>query len=134
MRSIILETATRFLAPLLVLFSMFLLLRGHHEPGGGFAGGLMAATAFALYMFASDASSPRVMPFDAHALIGSGLLVAVATASAGLFVDLPLFTGLWVPPAPGETPHYGTPLLFDIGVYMVVSGVTILILQTVAEE
>ena len=52
MQSMILSTATRYLLPLLLMFSIFLLLRGHNEPGGGFAGGLVAAAALALYALA----------------------------------------------------------------------------------
>ena len=48
----IFRTAARLLMPLLLLFSVFLLLRGHNEPGGGFVGGLVAAAAFALYAVA----------------------------------------------------------------------------------
>ena len=48
----IFRTAARLLMPLLLLFSVFLLLRGHNEPGGGFVGGLVAAAAFALYAIA----------------------------------------------------------------------------------
>jgi multicomponent Na+:H+ antiporter subunit B len=48
MNSVILSTATRFLVPLIVLLSVFVFFRGHNEPGGGFIGGLLAATAFAL--------------------------------------------------------------------------------------
>ena len=135
MRSIILETVARFLTPLLVLFSIFLLLRGHHEPGGGFAGGLLASTAFALFMISSGRKeASHALPFDARMLIGGGLLVAFIAAAFGLFQGQPLLTGVWIAVPEGETPHYGTPLLFDVGVFLVVSGITILILQSLAEE
>nr|MBF6608891.1 Na(+)/H(+) antiporter subunit B [Flavobacterium sp.] len=52
MRSIILQTASRYLLPILLLFSFFLLLRGHYHPGGGFVGGLVASIAFVLHSFA----------------------------------------------------------------------------------
>ena len=52
MNSIILRTATRFMLPLLILFSIVVLLRGHNQPGGGFVGGLLATSAFALYAMA----------------------------------------------------------------------------------
>jgi L-alanine-DL-glutamate epimerase-like enolase superfamily enzyme len=54
MNSLILRTAARYLLPLLILFSIFLLFRGHNEPGGGFVAGLVAAAAFALYALAAD--------------------------------------------------------------------------------
>lgn len=135
MRSLILETTARFLTPLLVLFSIFLLLRGHHRAGGGFAGGLLATIAFALLMLASGGRAARkALPLDPHVLIGAGLLVAAVTALAPVLVGLPMFTGIWIPAPGGETPHYGSPLLFDIGVYLVVTGIGVLILHTVSEE
>ena len=59
MISLILRTATRYLLPLLLLFSIFLLLRGHNEPGGGFVAGLVAATAFALYALSTNVAAAR---------------------------------------------------------------------------
>ena len=59
MNSLLLRTAARFLVTLLLLFSIFLLLRGHNEPGGGFVGGLVAAGAFALYGLASNVVEAR---------------------------------------------------------------------------
>jgi multicomponent Na+:H+ antiporter subunit A len=79
LRSLILQTATRMLMPLLLLFSVFLLIRGHNEPGGGFVGGLVAAAAFALYAMAFDTvSARRALRISQHALIGSGLRLAGA--------------------------------------------------------
>mgnify|MGYP000273018052 CR=1 FL=1 len=57
MRSLILQTATRALLPLLLLFSLFILLRGHNEPGGGFIGGLLAAGGLSLYTLGFDAAA-----------------------------------------------------------------------------
>ena len=57
--TIILNTAARFLMPLQLMFSIFLLLRGHDEPGGGFIAGLVAAGAFTLYLFAFGVSHQR---------------------------------------------------------------------------
>ncbi|MEL6209874.1 MAG: MnhB domain-containing protein, partial [Pseudomonadota bacterium] len=52
MRSFILTTGTRYIVALLLLFSIYMLLRGHNEPGGGFIGGLIGATGFVLYAVA----------------------------------------------------------------------------------
>ena len=57
--TIILNTAARFLMPLQLMFSIFLLLRGHDEPGGGFIAGLVAAGAFTLYLFAFGVSATK---------------------------------------------------------------------------
>jgi multisubunit Na+/H+ antiporter MnhB subunit len=135
--SLILRTTTRFVLPLLLLFSVFLLVRGHHEPGGGFSGGLVAAAAFVLYRFAFGREEVRrVLPVDARALIGAGLLVALAGGSAALLAGRPLMTSLWwqvAVPGVGEL-DLGTPLVFDVGVYLTVVGVTLSIILPLAEE
>jgi multicomponent Na+:H+ antiporter subunit B len=137
MTSLILRTAALFLLPLLLLFSVFLLVRGHHEPGGGFSGALVASAAFVLYRFAFGREEVRrVLPVDARALIGTGLLVAIAGGSAALFAGRPLMTGLWWQvPIPGVGAlDLGTPLLFDLGVYLTVVGVALSIILPLAEE
>jgi multicomponent Na+:H+ antiporter subunit B len=135
--SLILRTTTRFVLPLLLLFSVFLLVRGHHEPGGGFSGGLVAAAAFVLYRFAFGVEDVRrVLPLDTRALLGVGLLVAAGSGSLALLAGRPLMTGLWVRvPVPGVGDlDLGTPLLFDVGVYLTVVGVTLSIILPLAEE
>lgn len=137
MKSLILATATRFLIPLLLLFSVFLLLRGHNAPGGGFAGGLVAAGAWALYSIAHGAAEARLqLIVQPRILIGGGLLLAVASGLLAVFRDLPFMTGQWTTLSLPllRNVAVGTPLLFDVGVYMVVVGVTITILMTLAEE
>ncbi len=59
MKSLILKTVSTTLLPLLILFSVFVLLRGHYLPGGGFIGGLIAAIAFILHAFANGLTQTR---------------------------------------------------------------------------
>ncbi len=137
MNSLILRTATRFLITLLLLFSIFLLLRGHNDPGGGFVGGLVAASAFVLYAIAYDADAARrAIWVEPHLLIGIGLLVALISGLLPLVRGQPFLTGQWgylhLPNA--ATLELGTPLVFDIGVYLTVLGVTLMIMLTLAEE
>jgi len=137
MTSLILSTATRFLLPLLLLFSIFVLLRGHNEPGGGFVGGLIAAAAFALHAIATDVrKARRTLRLDPQTLIGLGLTTALGSGIIALFYDLPFMTGLWVTLHNPwlEELKVGTPLLFDAGVYLVVFGVTLTIILALAEE
>ena len=137
MTSPILRTTTRFLLPLLLLLSVFLLFRGHHEPGGGFSGGLVAAAAFVLCRFAFGVEEvKRALPVDPRALMGAGLLVALGSGSLPLLTGQPLMTGLWGRlPVPGVGDlDLGTPLLFDLGVYLTVVGVTLSIILPLAEE
>ncbi len=137
MTSLILRTATLYMQPILLMFSVFLLLRGHNEPGGGFTGGLVGAAAFSLYAFAYGVlESRRKLRADPHTLIGCGLLVAVGSATIAPLMGRPFMTGAWWEmhlPGFGAV-HLGTPMFFDIGVYLVVIGVTLLIIYSMAEE
>ncbi|MHA6965960.1 Na(+)/H(+) antiporter subunit B [Zobellella denitrificans] len=135
--SLILQTATRFLVPLLLLFSVFLLLRGHNEPGGGFIAGLVASSAFALYLFAFDASSTkRLLKVETQLLMGLGLLLALSSGIIGMVLHgQPFLTSQWwtlYVPGIGEL-KLSTPLLFDVGVYLVVIGVVSTILLSLAK-
>jgi multicomponent Na+:H+ antiporter subunit B len=131
----IFQTATRGLTPLLVAFSIFMLLRGHNEPGGGFIGGLLAVSGFALYAVAFDAAAAqRLLWVPARTLTGVGLLLAlgsgmIAWLTGGVFLE-----GQWLPfDLPAEL-KLGSVLLFDIGVYCVVLGAASLILLVLTEE
>ncbi len=135
MQSLILSTATRYLLPLLLLFSVFLLLRGHNEPGGGFVGGLAAAAAFALFTIAFGVQPARhLLHVHPRVLLGTGLLITVGSGVASVLLGLPYMTGLWGSfevPAIGKL---GTPLLFDVGVYLVVIGMVLMIVFELAEK
>jgi multicomponent Na+:H+ antiporter subunit B len=137
MISLILRTATKYLMPLLLLFSVFLLLRGHNEPGGGFIAGLVAVAAFALYALASGVpAARRAVQFDMHQLIGTGLVLSLAAGIYPLLLGQHFLTGVWVDfhlPVFGEI-EIGSPFIFDVGVYLVVLGVSLLIIFSLAEE
>jgi multicomponent Na+:H+ antiporter subunit B len=128
--SLILKTATRFLAPLLMAESVWILLRGHNDPGGGFIGGLLGAGAIVLVQLAQGMpAARRMIRVDPRALIGTGMIAALAAACLGPIVGRPLLTGLWLKtPVPGIG-KLGTPLLFDIGVYLVVVGSVLLMVM-----
>lgn len=137
MVSLVLRTATRYLLPLMLLFSVFLLLRGHNEPGGGFTAGLVAAAAFALYALAYGVPAARnILQFDLHTLIGAGLLLALLTGLWPWFLGEPFLTGVWakVPFLSFGELELGSPVFFDIGVFLVVMGVALMIIFSLAEE
>lgn len=137
MKSLILATATRFLMPMMLLFSVFLLLRGHHLPGGGFVGGLVAAAAFSLYALAFDAREARMLlRVDPRSLIGAGLLLAMGSGSLGLLRGEPFLTGQWRLLDLGRIGQVklGTPLFFDAGIYLVVLGAALAMILTMAEK
>jgi len=137
LNSLILRVTTRFLLPLLLLFSVFLLLRGHNEPGGGFSGGLVGASAYVLYSIAFGVPETRqALGVDPRGVVGAGLLVALGSGMLPLLRGRPFMTGAWGQlDVPGlGTVHLGTPLVFDVGVYLVVIGVTLSIILPLAEE
>jgi multicomponent Na+:H+ antiporter subunit B len=134
-QSLILSTATRYLLPLLILFSIFLLLRGHNEPGGGFVGGLVAAAAFALYAIAFNVQAARgILRVDPRVLIGVGVLTAASSGTLSLLAGKPFLTALWLKQPLPVLGKVGTPLLFDLGVYLLVLGVTLMIIFVLVEE
>jgi multicomponent Na+:H+ antiporter subunit B len=120
--------------PLLLLFSLFMLLRGHNLPGGGFVGGLVAASAFVLYVLtAGVAEAQRVLRVKAHTLLGAGLACAYGTGVLALLLGEPFLTSLWVDlhiPVLGDL-HLGSTLPFDIGVMLVVIGTVLLMVFSV---
>ena len=138
MNSLILQVATRYLASLLLIFSIYMLLRGHNEPGGGFIGGLVGATGFVLYAIACGTSEARqalrVSPQNIAA-VGLGLSLLSGLFSM-FFGDAP-FTGQWLFIGATETEKglpISTILFFDIGVYLVVLGAILTLVFAMEEE
>jgi multicomponent Na+:H+ antiporter subunit B len=136
LNSLLLQTVARVLIPSQLVFSVFLLLRGHNEPGGGFAAGLVAVAAISLQQFALQAGRRRVrLPLDPLSLCGLGLLVAMLAGVIGLISGEPFLTGVWFE-LDLAVVHLdiGTPLLFDLGVYLLVIGAGNTILQSLVVE
>src|SRR3972149_8760987 len=98
MRSFFLSTAIRLLLPLLLIFSVFLLLRGHNEPGGGFVGGLVASSAIVLYALAEGVGKARrLLNIEPRLLIGGGILVDLVSGTLPLRGGKPDLPGLMFP-------------------------------------
>ncbi len=134
MKTIILKTASTYLLPVLLLFSIFILLRGHYLPGGGFVGGLIASIAYVLHAFANGLSNTKnLLKFHPGFLMPVGLALAFLSGMAPLLFDMPFMTGLWYPEALPVLGVIGSALFFDIGVYLVVIGVTLTIIFTIAD-
>ncbi len=134
MRTIILKTASSYLLPVLLLFSVFILLRGHYLPGGGFVGGLIASIAFVLHAFANGLSNTKtLLKFHPGFLMPVGLALAFLSGMAPFLFGLPFMTGLWYPESIPVIGSLGSALFFDIGVYLVVIGVTLTIIFTIAD-
>lgn len=119
----LLPTAARIVVPVQIICSVYLLLRGHNLPGGGFIAGLVMGSALVLRVMVDPKREPKV---DLMVLAGAGLLVALGSAVLPWVAGRAFFTGMWGGeiwlPLIGSL-KLGTPLLFDIGVYLVVTGV-----------
>jgi multicomponent Na+:H+ antiporter subunit B len=124
MNTIILRTIAPVITSLMVLFSIFVLLRGHNEPGGGFIGGLIAVSALAIYGIAFGVNAVRrAIRFHPLAIAGAGLLLATVSGLVSVIAGVPFMTGLWVYPSLfGVEVPLATVMSFDVGVYLVVVG------------
>jgi multicomponent Na+:H+ antiporter subunit B len=124
MSSLIFRTIAPLLVAVMLVFSVFVLLRGHNEPGGGFIGGLIAASALTIYGMAMGVAAARTA-LKAHPLAYAGFGVALAGLAGVLSIlfDVPFLTGLWSSfEFDGVEVAISTPMVFDIGVYFVVFG------------
>lgn len=120
MNTLIFRTMAPLITVVMLVFSVFVLLRGHNEPGGGFIGGLIGGAAMALYSIALGTDvARRALRIDPVTLAAVGLGVSLLSGMVSLPLQLPFLTGLW-----GEWlgADISTPLFFDIGVYLVVAG------------
>lgn len=135
MTSSILQTAVRLLMPLLLLFAVFLLLRGHNQPGGGFVGGLVVSASFVLYSIAFGVDAARrALLVRPSTLLGMGLLVALVSGLPAVVAGHAFMTALWTTVAAGPMAiAVGTPLVFDVGVFLAVIGVVLTIVFTLTE-
>jgi multicomponent Na+:H+ antiporter subunit B len=123
-RALIAEVFVRALYPLLLLASLWVLVRGHNAPGGGFIGGLLAVAASAAWALVHDAASARRrLPLAPAPLAALGVLLALVSGLPAGFAGQPFLTHLWTTLALGalELP-LSTVLLFDLGVYLCVWG------------
>ena len=137
MNSVILVAGTRLLVALLLVFSVFMLLRGHNEPGGGFIGGLIGATGFVVYAIACGTDAARrALRVAPEKVAMAGLGIALFAGVAAIFFGDAFFTGQWLFLGATEDDKglpLSTVLIFDIGVYLVVMG-SIMCLAFALEE
>ncbi|MEM7527984.1 MAG: MnhB domain-containing protein [Pseudomonadota bacterium] len=122
----ILKAAARVLVALMLVVSLYLLLRGHNEPGGGFIGGLIAAAAFALLTVSHGAEhARRALRLDPVEILGIGLAAALGSGLFAALSGAEPFTGLWLllgADGGGKGLPISTVLVFDIGVWLTVIG------------
>ena len=140
-RSVILTESDRWLFPIVMLVSVYVTFRGHNAPGGGFIGGLIAGSAFIIRYLAGlrltiRLSLKRRRILNPTTIIGVGLLISVATACIPLvFGDALLESAIWK----WDWPIFGevkivSSAFFDLGVYVLVVGVVLLALVSLAAD
>ena len=130
MNTLIFRTMAPAIAIAMTLFSILVLLRGHNAPGGGFIAGLIAAAAIAIYAMAFGVGAARRrLRINPLAVSGAGACIAALSGLPSLVIEAPFLTGLWLP---GDL--FGTPGLFDIGVYLTVLGAVSSIAMALEDE
>ena len=134
---VMLQTATKVVTFIILMFAVHIFFAGHYTPGGGFVGGLLTTSAIVLLMLAFDIETvKKILPINYVTMTAVGLLLALATASASIIFDVPFFTHAYDYfdlPLFGKTSLHSA-MLFDAGVYLVVVGVTMTIIQTIGED
>ncbi len=128
---VLLQTTTKVVVFIILTFALHLFFAGHHNPGGGFIGGLVTAAALVLIALAFSTDTIRkALPIDFRVLTSIGLAIALLTGAGSFLFDAPFLSqtfGYFELPLLGET-ELATAMLFDIGVYLAVLGVTMTII------
>jgi len=135
--TLILRQAVKFLVPLAIVFSGFIFFKGHQTPGGGFVGGLVASVALVVFrMTFGNEALRRWLPLPEYGLIALGLTLAVSTGLVALAAGLPFLTSNngYMPLGETEKFHWATVMFFDAGVFSVVVGVTVGMIDALSRE
>ncbi|MDY6799773.1 MAG: MnhB domain-containing protein [Bacteroidota bacterium] len=136
LRNIILENIATLFMKVMVIYSIYLLLRGHNNPGGGFIAGIIASTGFIFHAIIHGTKDlQNIIKFQPQLFIASGLSLVFIAAFLPVISSKEILTGLWIQikiPVCGEL-HLGTPLIFDTGIFLVVIGVILTIVISIME-
>jgi multicomponent K+:H+ antiporter subunit A len=130
-----LVVATRLILPIALMVGVFIFLRGHNMPGGGFIAGLVVSIALVMqYMASGFAWTAARQKVDYHALIAAGVLIAAATGVGAWFNGMPFMTSDfgYVHPPLVEEFELATAAIFDLGVFLTVLGAVMLSLASLS--
>jgi multicomponent Na+:H+ antiporter subunit B len=124
MNTLIFRTIAPLIVGIMLVFSVYICLRGHNEPGGGFIGGLIAAAAIEVLGLAVGVpAARRALRVDPVIIAGGGVMLAALSGIMSIFIDAPFMTSIWFYLDMGETTvPLSTPLFFDLGVFLAVFG------------
>lgn len=134
---VILQTVTRLMTFIILSFAVYLFMAGHHNPGGGFIGGMVFAAGIVLLLLAFDLKTVRAgFPLDFKFLAAGGVLLALGTGIASIFFGRQFLShsfGTFHLPLFGET-ELATAVLFDVGVALAVLGTALSIIFDIRED
>lgn len=134
---IILRAVTKVAVPIILTFSFHLFFSGHHNPGGGFIGGLAIASALTLLFLAFDIETVRAnIAVDFKVVAAIGVLLAVLTGVGSFFFDAPFLShtfDYFNLPIFGKT-ELATAVLFDVGVALAVIGTSVTTILSISED
>ena len=134
---VILHTVTKVAVMIIFTFSIYLFYGGHHNPGGGFIGGLSVASGITLLLLAFDIETIRKnIPFDFKNVAAIGVLIAIFTGMGGMLFGQPFLTqtfGYFDLPIFGKT-ELATATIFDTGVALAVIGTAVTIILTISDD
>lgn len=132
-KSIIFQIGMKTILPVLLMGSLLIFWRGHQLPGGGFIGGLLAGAALATHAFCFGVQTTlRLIRVHPISFIFTGLFFALLSGVLSLIAGDQPFTGLWASvPLIGSL---GTPILFDLGVYLLVIGFVVVFITQILQE
>ncbi len=135
--NLILQFTSKIIFFIIFFFAVHIFFAGHYTPGGGFVGGLLMASAIVLLVISFDLKTVQtILPINYMYMTATGLIVAVGTAAFPMLLNKPFFTHFFdyfTLPLIGKTSLH-TAALFDLGVFLVVVGVTMTIIQTIGED
>jgi len=133
--SLIVTVGTRLLLPMIITSGVFIFLRGHNEPGGGFIAGVLVGIAYIMQYVASGYNwSQERARFDPHLMIGAGITIAAASGLPSWLFGYPYLTSTfgYVPiPLIGPV-EIASVIVFDIGVFLTVVGIVLISLANLA--
>ncbi len=135
MKTLILSTILKILIPIFLGFSIYMFFRGHNQPGGGFIAGLIASIPYILYAMAFGVEKTSAM-FNIKPMFMAtlGLIMSTISGVFAMIIGLPFMKSLWLPEKIAIIGKIGTPILFDLGVFFVVSGVVLKITFLLTRE
>lgn len=135
--NLILQFTSKIVFFMIFFFAVHIFFAGHYTPGGGFVGGLLMASAIVLLVIAYDLKTVQnILPLNYMYVTATGLILSFGTAAFPMFLNKPFFTHFFdyfTLPLIGKTSLH-TAALFDLGVFLVVVGVTMTIIQTIGED